>query len=248
MDLLDQVMEKVEWGWVVMGKPKQFERWQKDWQRSCAEVHIVNNKNGDIFGSPGSNSYYEFSGYLELAKSMRTEGPYIVANDTWFKTHHSILWSRLLRHFLKTDFPKDCVFGDIRTEPSTFVEKPSPYLSSWIFFIPNRMILQQFQGCLERAIVTSRESRFSSEYLEYVENWLQPKNPFYGWHNPSSDALALQRKRKCVYIEHQLNIELLKAGLNLVSLGQNQKWRYTILRIIDRLQTRLNAWGLFPFT
>jgi len=241
-------MEKVEWGWVVMGKPKQFDQWQKQWQAGCADVHIVNNKSGDSFGTPGSNDYYEFSGYLELVKSMRTEGPYIIANDTWFKTHHSALWSRLLRNFLKTDFRKDRIFGDIRTEPSAFVEKPSPYLSSWIFYIPNKVVLMQFQGCLERAIATSREANFSSGYLDYVAGWLQPKNRLYGWHKPSADTSVLERKRNCIYIEHQLNTELLNAGLDLVSLGYDQKRRYAILRLVDRLQTRLNAWGLFPFT
>ena len=82
-------MEKVEWGWVVMGKPKQFDQWQKDWLAGCEDIHIVNNNRGDSFGTPGSNDYFEFSGYLELVKSMRTEGPYIIVNDTWFKTQHS---------------------------------------------------------------------------------------------------------------------------------------------------------------
>ena len=241
-------MEKVEWGWVVMGKPKQFEQWQKKWQARCADVHIVNNKSGDSFGTPGSNNYFEFSGYLELVKSMRTEGPYIMANDTWFKTHHSALWGRLLRNFFKADVRKDCVFGDIRTEASAFVEKPSPYLSSWIFYIPNKAVLTQFQACLERAIVTAREANFSRQYLDYVAGWLQPKNRLYGWHMPSADTSVLERKRTSIYIEHQLNAELLNAGLDLVSLGHHQKGLYGLLRLIDRLQTRLNAWGLFPFT
>ncbi len=241
-------MEKVEWGWIVMGKPKQFDKWQKEWQTGCADVHIVNNKRGDGFGTPGSNDYFEFSGYLELVKSMHTEGPYIMANDTWFKTHHSALWIRLLRNFLKADVRKDCVFGDIRTEASAFVEKPSPYLSSWIFYIPNKAVLMQFQACLERAIVTAGEANFSRQYIDYGGGWLQPKNRLYGWHMPSADAYILERKRTCIYIEHQLNAELLNAGLDLVSLGQHQKGLYRLLRLIDRLQTRLNAWGLFPFT
>ena len=241
-------MEKVEWGWVVMGKPKQFDQWQKDWLAGCEDIHIVNNNRGDSFGTPGSNDYFEFSGYLELVNSMHTEGPYIMANDTWFKTHHAALWSTLLRNFLKADVRKDCVFGDIRTEASAFVEKPSPYLSSWIFYIPNKAVLMQFQACLERAIVTAGEANFSQQYLDYVGGWLQPKNRLYGWHMPSADAYVLERKRTCIYIEHQLNAELLNAGLGVASLGHDQKFRYGVLRLVDRLQTRLNAWGLFPFT
>jgi hypothetical protein len=40
----------------------------------------------------------------------------------------------------------------------------------------------------------------------------------------------------------------LNAGLGVASLGHDQKLRYGVLRLVDRLQTRLNAWGLFPFT
>jgi hypothetical protein len=65
---------------------------------------------------------------------------------------------------------------------------------------------------------------------------------------PSADAYVLERKRTCIYIEHQLNAELLNAGLGVASLGHDQKFRYGVLRLVDRLQTRLNAWGLFPFT
>jgi hypothetical protein len=106
----------------------------------------------------------------------------------------------------------------------------------------------QFQACLERAIATSREANFSRGYLDYVAGWLQPKNRLYGWHIQSSSEAIVSRKRTCIYTEHQLNAELLNAGLDLVSLGHNQRRLYRILRLVDRLQTRLNAWGLFPFT
>lgn len=81
----------------------------------------------------------------------------------------------------------------------------------------------QFQACLERAIDTDREANFSRQYLDYVAGWLQPKNRLYGWHIPSADTSVLERKRHSIYIEHQLNAELLKAGLDLVSLGHHQK-------------------------
>ena len=47
-------MEKVEWGWVVMGKPKQFDQWQKDWQARCADVLITNeNRSGVKYNQSG---------------------------------------------------------------------------------------------------------------------------------------------------------------------------------------------------
>ena len=106
----------------------------------------------------------------------------------------------------------------------------------------------QFQACLERAIATSREANFSRGYLDYVAGWLQPKNRLYGWHIQSSNEAIVSRKRTCIYIEHQLNGELREAGFELISLGFSQKVLYFLLRLVDRLQTRLNAWGLFPFT
>ena len=92
-------MEKVEWGWVVMGKPKRMNAWLSKWGSHCSGVHVINNKAHDSFGIPGSNAYFEFSGYLEVLNCMKTEGPYVIANDTWFKTHNAYFWSGLLRNF-----------------------------------------------------------------------------------------------------------------------------------------------------
>jgi len=240
-------MEKVEWGWVLMGKPKRMDRWLRDWKSRCTGVHVINNKAHDSFGIPGSNAYFEFSGYLEVLNCMKTEGPYIIANDTWFKTHNASLWSGLLKKFRESNPLDTAIYGDIRREVSLFVEKPSPYLSSWIFYIPDRTRLVQFQACLEKAIASALQGEFSADYLAYVEDWLQPQNFLYGWHTPSKDPGILERKRLCIYMEHQLNVELLKTGIHFVSLGEKLRVHYALLRWVDRLQTRLNAWGFYPF-
>lgn len=240
-------MEKVEWGWVVMGKPKRMNAWLSKWRSHCSGVHLINNKAHDSFGIPGSNAYFEFSGYLEVLNCMKTEGPYVIANDTWFKTHNAFLWTGLLRNFRQKQGSEVSIYGDIRKEISPYPEKPSPYLSSWIFYIPNKTVLGQFQTCLKQAIASVEQGGFSHEYVSYVEDWLKPKNRLYGWHMASHESGVLERKRRCIYIEHQLNLELLKAGVHLVSLGYQQNWRYGLLRWLDRLQTRLNAWGFYPF-
>jgi hypothetical protein len=241
-------MEKVEWGWVVMGEPHGMNQWKKNFHRWVSRVHLINNKKGEEFGMPGSNAYFEFSGYLELIAQMQTEGPYILANDTWFKTHNRCLWRMLLRQFLVKAHAADSIFGDIRTETSAFSEKPSPYLSSWIFYIPNKALLMQFKASLERAIELAHEANFSDGYKSYVEDWLNPKNPWYGWHMDSQNSEVLERKRRCIYIEHQLNLQLIDAQLSLKSLGYQQRRLYFVLRWVDRLQTRLHAWRLFRFT
>jgi len=241
-------MEKVEWGWVIFGKPRQFGQWQKVWHKLGSGVQIINNKKGDYFGISGSNQNFEFSGYIELLDAMSTAGPYIIANDTWFKTHNSVLWNRLLRVFLRKKQHHNCIYGDIRTEESCFSEKPSPYLSSWIFYIPNRDCVIRFRRCLEMAIKDAKLANFSSEYVAYVEDWLRPKNRMYGWHINSHEKEVMERKRLSIYIEHALNVRLINEGFELVSLGYNQKRLYRTLRLMDRLQTRLYAWGLYPFT
>ena len=241
-------MEKVEWGWVIFGKPRQMGQWQKAWENLCSGVQIINNKKGDHFGIAGSNQNFEFSGYIELLNAMNTAGPYVIANDTWFKTHNSVLWNRLLRVFLRKKRLFNCIYGDIRTEVSPFLEKPSPYLSSWIFYIPNRDSLVGFRSCLELAIKDAQLANFTPEYVAYVEDWLQPQNRLYGWHIKSNEKEVKERKRQSIYIEHALNVRLIQAGFQLVSLGDHHKLLYKIIRLLDRLQTRLFAWGLYRFT
>jgi hypothetical protein len=240
-------MEKVEWAWVVMGKPEQMSQWRSHWKAFYSKLHIINNQPGDTYGQAGSNRYFEFSGYLEAIDLFQTEGPFILCNDTWFKTHNMSLWTLLLQRFLRNSPKADDIFGDLRTELSNFIEKPSPYLSSWIFFIPNREILEQFRNCLQNAIREAVVADFSKEYLDYVEDWIRPKNPFYGWHIQSNQIESIERKRRCIYIEHRWNAWLLKEGFELCSFGSTQKYLYGLVRIIDRLQTRLFAWGLHPF-
>ena len=240
-------MEKVEWGWVVMGKPDQMQLWQKHWDSQCKKVHIINNNSGDTFGFPGSNRHFEFSGYQELISQFQTEGPYLIVNDTWFKTHSALLWTKLLKRFLKKPKNDLSIYGDIRREASSFEEKPSPYLSSWVFFIPNRKALEGFALSLEKAIFESSRTDFTAKYKQYVEDWIQPRNALYGWHLAQLTSEALERKRQCIFMEHSLNKELLREGFQLKGIGYNQKILYALIRLVDRLQTRLFAWGLHPF-
>jgi hypothetical protein len=240
-------MEKVEWGWVVFGKPRQFDQWQRTWNGWCKGVQIINNKPGDQFGIAGSNEHFEFSGYMELLDAMETEGPFIIVNDTWFKTHNSVFWNRLLRMFLREKQHPNGICGDIRTEVSVFSEKPSPYLSSWIFYLPNRDCLVRFRKCIALAIQDAKGANFTPEYIAYVEDWLSPKNRLYGWHIKSKEQAVMERKRRSIYMEHALNVRLMEEGFQLLSMGNNHPMLYRILRLLDRLQTRLFAWGFYPF-
>ena len=235
-------MQKVEWGWVVYGKPQNWNQWLNEWSNHTSNVHIINNKSDDMFGKQGSNDFFEFSAYKEVLQHFTTDGPYIIANDTWFKTHVACLWTPLIKTYLKN--PKNKLFGDIRVESSNFNEKPNHYLSSWIFCIPDRIALDLFVSSLEEAMQHASGFEISEEYRAYVEDWIKPKSGWYGWHQHHFNKEDLKRKKQCIYMEHALNRAFIKLGLEISSLGKFNPLWYKALRVADRIQTRFVAWGL----
>ena len=235
-------MQKVEWGWVVYRKPHNWNLWLREWSFYTNNIFIVNNKADDVFGTKGSNTFFEFSAYKEVAQYFTTDGPYIIANDTWFKTHVACFWSPLIKAYLQK--PERKIFGDIRLEPSNFTEKPSPYLSSWIFCIPDRNSLELFLASLDGAMQRAGGFEISDAYRAYVEDWVTPQSIWFGWHRRHLKYEDLQRKQQCIFMEHALNRAFLENGLEIDSLGiYNPVW-YKVLRLVDRLQTRFIAWGL----
>lgn len=235
--------DQIEWGWVVYGQPNGFDRWKKDWENTLWKYHIVNNKRNDTFGQTGSNQHAEFSGYLELIEQFQGDGPFVIANDTWFKTHYSPGWSKLLRVALQKLDGHVGLHGDIRWEPSEFQEKPSPYFSTWIFLFPHRTALNQFRDALIQTIENCHEWNLSKEYKEYVNHWLHPSTFWRGWHQKTTNPELIEMKKTSIYREHFLNNQLIKNGLITQSLGFFHPRLYFALRLMDRLRTRLVAWG-----
>jgi len=240
-----QINKEIEWGWVTYGKPNQFSSWKNQWAHKINGFYIINNKSHDSFGESGSNEYSEFSGYLEVIEKFRGTGPFILCNDTWFKTHYPPIWNRLLKNAItQMNDSSNAIYGDIRWDKEEFIEKPSPYLSSWIFLIPNKPSLEEFKETLLFTLRTLNVKELSNEYKSYVASWISPSNKWKGWHKMAIQSSDIKRKTHSIYLEHYLNNNFKHRGIQIRSLGMfNPTW-YFAVRIIDRLRTRFKAWNI----
>jgi hypothetical protein len=206
---------------------------------------VVNNEWGKAKDTElqGTNEFYEFSGYDQLLQWMKErEGPFVIVNDTFFKTHQTRLWLWLLKRVLTQShlLTSGVVYGDIRRDGDALTERPNPFWASWIFVIPDVATLKRFQEILE--LVTTRNVPTLSEaYTEFLDDWLQPKQRWGGWHGQVSEQ-ALERKRACIIMEHQLSKLWLNRGYEIGSVGDFYPHVYRMLRILDRLKTRWHAW------
>ena len=99
-----------------------------------AEFTVLNNmpNSGKSDEIPGSNSAFEFSGYLELLESSTWKGKVILVNDTLFKHHFTQGWLALLKRFCsKIKDEENVIYGDIRWDGTDLMERPNPFLGSW---------------------------------------------------------------------------------------------------------------------
>lgn len=213
--------------------------WSKFSSGFSRETFVVNNAiTHPEFGELcGDNTHFEFSGYRVVAANFGGNGPYLIVNDTLFKNHQTYLWRRLVRNALaKVDLNDKAIWGDIRRDGSSLAERPSPFLASWIFVIPNRRVLSIFIQTLE-TLIKEPLPPFSGDYERYLDLWLS-KRLFGGWHGVRSEQ-ALARKRMAIKYEHTLSLRLLLAGIELRSIGENQPAWYFVTRVADRIFTRM---------
>jgi hypothetical protein len=226
---------------VVYGHERLSPDKAKDWCRklSATEPLIINNDPASLLPEehPGDNSAYEFSAYQQACLLFRTEGPFLIANDTLFYNHWSAGWKCILRKLQKKDIPSPSVIGDIRRERIGFPEKKPAFLASWIFYLPDRASLTAFSESLETAILQA-EKKPSDAYEVYVNNWLTRKSSLSGWHG-SADEENYIRKKKVIRMEHELSRELESRGL-MHSIGDYRP-EYPLIRIFERLKTRYYA-------
>lgn len=234
------------WGMVMFSEQGG---WKKEIdQVKCAfpnaKSYLINNKSGQAAAGEyqGNNLQFEFGGYLQLTELMLLhEGPYLILNDTLFRTHHTRGWLQFLSSKAAqwTEF-NNVIMGDIRKDGSQFVERPNPFLASWIFVIPNKDTLLGFQDALKKTIISDVDL-MSSEYREFLNGWVLPKSKLRGWHGVK-DSMAIDRKRRCVFWEHTLSKLLLNDGVDLIGFDHWSKCRYQQLRVVDRFNTRIQAW------
>ena len=186
-----------------------------------------------------SNEHFEFGAYSKLAKYARSEGPYVVVNDTLHSAHHARWWAYMVSNSLKKWMPRSFeVLVDAMDAPKEQpIEIPHQYASSWIFVIRTRTDLNHFCFLVEQVLALD-ERKVSSNYERFIQRWLGSKLPLVGWHGPQTKA-QIERKRRSIYWEHQLSHKLNDANA-LRSFGSYNRF-YPILRIVDRIIRRKHA-------
>ena len=208
-----------------------------------ARISVLNNQPNSARPSElqGSNSHYEFSGYLEVCESFTGSGPFVIINDTLFKTHYTVGWLRLLkRAMIQLNKDTVTVYGDIRWDGNAYAERPNPFLASWLFVLPNAHTLDVFKQSLAE-ILNEPASLGSEAYQAFLHGWIFPKGKLSGWHGGAKDEPARARKERCIRLEHRLSTVLPQHGLPLTSVGSFSPFSYLVLRGIDRLNTRFKA-------
>ncbi len=209
-----------------------------------ARISVLNNMPNAARPSEiqGSYAHYEFSGYLEMCESFTGTGPFVIVNDTLFKTHYTVGWLRLLkRAMIQLNKDTVTVYGDIRWDGNAYAERPNPFLASWLFVLPNAYSLDVFKQSLTE-ILNEPTSLGSEAYQAFLHAWIFPKGKLSGWHGGAKDEHARIRKERCIRLEHRLSTVLPQHGLPLTSLGSFSPFFYMILRGMDRLNTRVKAW------
>ena len=219
-----------------------------------ATINVINNKPGaaKVGQIQGSNRDYEFGGYAELVQLWSAEaqhgtttpgsdGPFLLVNDTLFQTHYTEGWLDLVSLSLDTLHSSGSeVYGDIRRDGDSLAERPDPFLASWFFLLPNRISLQRFSLALNQ-LLQEPQPELSEGYRLFMENWLHPKGKWRGWQGAAHPS-EKERKIRCIYLEHRLSRLMPLHQLQIVSMGHFGENRYKVLRLLDRIRTRIKAW------
>ena len=131
--------------------PARQAQWQRWAKRLGAELTLLHT-HPDRADQPTyvGNDHFEFGAYAAAAQHARTDGPYVLVNDTLLDRHASGLWASWLlaaSNSLHTDGVHCDVYPAPRERPD---EIPDPYASSWIFYLPARSNLDFFSAAVQR--------------------------------------------------------------------------------------------------
>ena len=219
------------------GNPRLVKSWKRWARRGVSDVAIVVDTGDKPLPEAisVSNEHYEFGGYLELAKRLGEihDGPYFIANDRLFYKRFCHGWTWLLRR--RDLFDTGCyVMGDVHDEKIEAPELNNPYLSSWIFYIPDRWTLNKFIEACEKLIATPFDkTRESQAYREFMERWLNgpQRSRYRGNRQPN----ALARKARTIRMEHALSAHLIGHGV-FIRRMPGYSW---IFRGMDKVINRI---------
>ena len=207
-----------------------------------AQVLILNNKPGAAADDEiqGSNAGHEFSGYLEVLEEASLKGQVVVLNDTFFKNHFTLGWLGLLKKVLGKSRVEDaCIYGDVRYDGTSLLERPNPFFASWIFCLSGETAIREFRRCLS-VLLSDPQPRWSPAYERFLTDWLQGSSWYKGWHRTGVSEELLSVKKRNIYWEHRLSALLLGSEVvTLRSMGEASPLLYRCLRWSDRLFTAI---------
>lgn len=214
--------------------PARQAQWQRWADRLGAQLTLLHT-HPDRAGLPTyvGNDHFEFGAYAAAARHAAPSGPYLVVNDTLFRSHAAALWAKWLLA-ARNSLHAAGVFCDVYPAPRECpVEIPDPYASSWIFYLPARSDLDFFSAAVQR-VLDAPAAPPSAAYAAFLDRWLNHPLPGVGYQGPRSPE-DLARKRQTIMWEHSLS-------RFLVARNQLQPFSgtgYRALRTIDKALRRL---------
>ena len=214
--------------------PARQAQWQRWARRLRAELTLLHT-HPDRANQPTyvGNDHFEFTAYAAAAQHARTDGPYVLVNDTLLDRHASGLWANWLLA-ARNSLHASGVFCDVYPAPHERpAEIPDPYASSWIFYLPTRADLNVLSSATQR-ILDAPTDPPSAAYAAFLDRWLNHPVPGVGYQGPRSPQ-DLARKRQTIMWEHSLSRFLVARNYLRTFTGPG----YRMLRTLDKVLRRL---------
>ena len=194
-------------------------------------IVIDNAPHDNIHAEKGSNTYFEFSGYLEGLEKIGSKNldQVFIFNDTLFEHHATSMWADYIRNIKPS---RDGIYGDSRIEPIIWDSRPLKILASWHFLLKGKVAIDIFYKTLIEALLDfDKPLVINNEYKTYRERYLSG-GVFSGYSLSGKLDLKedIQRKIKCIDTEHRLGRALDENSVMISYSG----YRYILVHLVDR--------------
>jgi hypothetical protein len=192
---------------------------------------IENAPYDNIHAEKGSNTYFEFSGYLEGLEKIGASdlNEVFIFNDTLFEHHAISMWAN---YFQNIKLLRDGIYGDGRIEPVIWDSKPLRILASWHFLLKGKVAIDIFDKTLKEVLLDfDKPLIINEEYKTYRERYLS--GTFFNGYSLSGKLDSkedIERKIKCIGTEHRLGRALDENSVMIPYSG----FRYGLVHLVDR--------------
>ena len=195
-------------------------------------ILIIDNAPYDnLHAEKGSNTYFEFSGYLEGLEKIGSKNldQIFIFNDTLFEHHATRMWADYIRNIKPS---REGIYGDGRIEPVIWDSKPLKILASWHFLLQGKVAIDIFDKTLREVLLDfDTPLIIDHAYKTYRERYLS--GAFFKGYSLSGKLDIkedIERKIKCIDTEHRLGRALDENSVMVPYLG----YRYRLVHLVDR--------------